>query len=138
VTSLERRLDPDAITWVAQRGDIEPDRLHRRTSEETSLCLVLAFSPAPAEHDELDVALDSGVPMILWNRNGVAPVDFFSEVRATVFADGLGDLPEQVRLLREEAQREKHRRDHLGSCLTLLWDNADRMPEPYVRLRAPD
>jgi NTP-dependent ternary conflict system VMAP-like protein len=57
-----------------------------------------------------------------------------------LLAADLMALPRRTMHLRRQAlstQEGDAPHDHLGLHLTLVFDDADRVPEPYVRLRPP-
>lgn len=77
---------------------------------------------------QLDVALDSGVPVMVWNRRGNAASDRFLEDLAHRLSDGreVTRLPDTVRELRQRAFAAPHER--IPSHLTLLWDDPHSLP----------
>jgi vWA-MoxR associated protein C-terminal domain/Effector-associated domain 2/vWA-MoxR associated protein middle region 0 len=130
------------VCWVSQPREADQEWLFAMLSERSSVCLAMAFPPwgddlGPA--DELWVGLQAGAPIIVWCRDRRDPVRFISEIRDLLSSD-LMSLPQKVLNLRQEAVRTRTKEpahDHLGFHLTLVFDDADRLPEPYIRLRAP-
>lgn len=131
---------------VTQPGEVtgqSPEGLYNTLLSQPSLvALALAFPPAPESPpvaDELAVGLQAGVPVMAWCRGRCEPEDFEDEFRR-VLDLGLLRLPDSVLLLRREALRlhgATAARGHLGFHLTLVFDDADRVPEPYVQLSPP-
>ncbi|MFC4053452.1 hypothetical protein ACFOY4_27515 [Actinomadura syzygii] len=131
------------VCWVTQPGRYGGESLYSMLLAETpSVCLAMAFPPGPDGGDasaELRAALQAGVPIVAWCRRGRDPERFAHEFQELLDTGAL-TLPESVLSLRREALRaldEAPDGDHLGLDLTLLFDDADRLPEPYVRLNAP-
>ncbi|QFG24988.1 hypothetical protein [Actinomadura sp. WMMB 499] len=111
-------------------------------SDPASVCLALAFPPhgdGASAPDELRVALQAGAPVIAWCRSGRTPERFSAEFQ-DLMSHGVLALPDSVLALRREAVAShggQPSADHLGLQLTLLFDDADRFPEPRGRLEAP-
>ncbi|WP_222869209.1 effector-associated domain 2-containing protein [Actinomadura chibensis] len=131
------------VCWVTQPGRYGGESLYSMLLAETpSVCLAMAFPPGPDGGDasaELRAALQAGVPIVAWCRRGRDPERFAHEFQELLDTGAL-TLPESVLSLRREALRALDGApdgDHLGLDLTLLFDDADRLPEPYVRLNAP-
>jgi hypothetical protein len=109
---------------------------------ESTAVLALAFPPWSGEDDEADehwVGLVAGIPVVAWCRDGRYPAQFAREVKELMAAD-LMKLPRRTMELRRQALSsgsEGTGSGHLGLHLTLVFDDADRIPEPYVRLRPP-
>jgi hypothetical protein len=130
-----------AVCWVNDPGEIDGEGLYNSLlSERSTVCLALAFAP-PAEGrsvaDELEVGLQAGAPVLAWCRDQREPRHFAAEFQR-LLDKGLLRLPENALLLRRQAVKTQDPEDaHLGFHLTLVFDNADRVPEPYVRLSPP-
>jgi hypothetical protein len=130
-----------AAWWVTRPGEIDGEGLYNSLLfERSAVCLALAFAPPPGRQsvaDELEVGLQAGAPVIAWSRDQRVARNFPTELQRLLDM-GLLRLPESVLLLRRQAVRTQAAEDaHLGFQLTLLFDNADRVPEPYVRLSPP-
>ncbi|SEG16258.1 hypothetical protein SAMN04489712_103449 [Thermomonospora echinospora] len=128
---------------LPRHADFDEERLYNTlVSDESSVCLALAFIPRneyESPPDELEVGLHAGVPIAVWCRWEREPGRFFAEVQE-LWGQGALELPESVLALRRKALRaldETAAENHLGFQLTLMFDDADRLPEPYVRLSAP-
>jgi len=126
------------VTWVAVSGEYGAERLYAMLAEKSKVCLVMAFAPedGPDLVDELEIGLQAGTPILLWRREAADPQQFITEVSKLLSAD-LMSLPQRVQELRIEAAQAVDDR-HPGNHLTLLFEDADRVPEPYVRLRTPN
>ncbi|MBO2456727.1 VMAP-C domain-containing protein [Actinomadura violacea] len=126
------------VCLVTQRGEFDQEELFSRLAEAPAV-LALAFPPW-AESDEPDehwVGLLSGAPVMAWCRDGRDPARFAREVKDLLAAD-LMKLPRRTMELRRQALSGAGAGSgHLGLHLTLVFDDADRIPEPYVRLRPP-
>ncbi|MGI5323201.1 effector-associated domain 2-containing protein [Actinomadura nitritigenes] len=128
------------VCLVTRRGEYDQEELFSKLSESPAV-LALAFPPwaASDEPDEHWVGLLSGTPVIAWCRDGRDPARFAREVKDLLAAD-LMKLPRRAMELRRQALSagaEEAGTGHLGLHLTLVFDDADRIPEPYVRLRPP-
>jgi hypothetical protein len=125
---------------VIRAGELDHNRLYAALADPAVVCLTMAFPPwgTGNEHpDELWVGLHTaGVPITLWCRNADR---FDKELRDLLDAD-LITLPQRVRDLRRDAVLTGSGgdfADRLGFQLGLLFDLADRVPAPYLRLRPP-
>nr|WP_284466885.1 hypothetical protein [Actinomadura madurae] len=110
------------------------DGLHGRTRAGLP-----PWGDASDEPDEHWVGLLAGVPVVAWCRDGRDPARFAREVKELLAAD-LMKLPRRTRELRRQALAggpDGAGAGHLGLHLTLLFDDAERVPEPYVQLRPP-
>jgi hypothetical protein len=126
------------VCLVTRRGEFQQEELFSKLSEAPAV-LALAFPPWAAgdEADEHWVGLLSGTPVIAWCRDGRDPARFAREVKDLLAAD-LMRLPRRTMELRRQAlSGEGAGAGHLGLHLTLVFDDADRIPEQYVRLRPP-
>jgi hypothetical protein len=111
-------------------------------SEHSSVCLTMAFPPWGGDPDPLDelwVGLQAGIPILAWCRTGRDAERFAAEFQGLLGSDPMS-LPQKVLDLRRQAvlaQGPVPANDHLGLHLTLVFDDADRVPEPYMPLRPP-
>ncbi|MGW3766993.1 VMAP-C domain-containing protein [Actinomadura verrucosospora] len=130
------------VCWVTQPGQYGGESLYSMLlSEPSSVCMAMAFPPRTDGPDsaELRAALQAGAPIVTWCRRGRDPERFAREFRE-LLGTGAMDLPDAVLALRRQALRALDGDGggvHLGLDLTLVFDDADRLPEPYVRLNAP-
>ena len=135
-TQLQRESGTGSVMWLERPGEASQHMLPRLEADDT-LCVVQAYRPR-GDHEEMRAAVLSGVPAIVWNRDGLPPADFARQVRMELFRAGPLGLPGHVRRVRREALSSPAPPDHLGRCVALLWDDPSRLPEPELRLRAPD
>ncbi|URN06708.1 hypothetical protein LUW74_27575 [Actinomadura madurae] len=130
------------VCLVSRRGECDREELFSKLSTASTAVLALAFPPwgdASDEPDEHWVGLLAGVPVVAWCRDGRDPARFAREVKELLAAD-LMKLPRRTRELRRQALAggpDGAGAGHLGLHLTLLFDDAERVPEPYVQLRPP-
>jgi vWA-MoxR associated protein C-terminal domain/vWA-MoxR associated protein middle region 0/Effector-associated domain 2 len=99
------------------------------------LALVLRSVPRSVEPGEVLVAIRTGVPIMLWCRTDSGRLAFENEVRD--LQDVLPVLVEKLRLLRGKARREPRPNTHIGSRISLLWDDPERPVEPVDPPTAP-
>ncbi len=85
--------------------------------------------------DEVSVGLRAGVPLMLWQRDERLAEDFDSVIETLLATDR--DLREGARKLRIEAFSAEDPETHVGSHITLLWDDPYRLVEPAGSLSAP-
>ncbi len=135
--------DPTAVHWLLEPDSRTPNSLRARLIQHDSLVvLAMAFPPkdsAALESDELSASLYAGMPVMLWCRKNDLGPQFEQEIREILIGHGLVELPKQVLHLRQKAD-ETDTASALGRHLTLLWDDADRIPQAFSRnkrLRAP-
>jgi hypothetical protein len=127
---------------VDHRGQYDQEELFSTLSDVSPVVLALAFAPwadPSGEPDEHWVGLLAGVPVIVWCRDDRDPAHFAEEIKDLLAAD-LMALPWRTMQLRRQAlslRTGDSHHDHVGLHLSLIFDDADRIPEPYVRLRPP-
>ncbi|SFN86665.1 hypothetical protein SAMN04489713_103269 [Actinomadura madurae] len=130
------------VCLLSRRGEYDKEELYSRLSKASTAVLALAFPPWAGASDVPDehwVGLVAGIPVVAWCRDGRDPARFAREVKELLAAD-LMKLPRRTRELRRQALSagaEGAGGGHLGLHLTLVFDDADRVPEPYVQLRPP-
>jgi vWA-MoxR associated protein C-terminal domain/Effector-associated domain 2/vWA-MoxR associated protein middle region 0 len=145
LTRHGHQADPGAIHWVDLPNERSPESLRAHLLlDDRPVALALAFPPrrsATLLADELTAGLYAGMPVIVWCRDARSPDQFRQEVLRMLSGRGLAELPGTVRRLRLEADHGTDGGDnHLGRHLTVLFDDAERLPEQYRRrgrLRAP-
>jgi hypothetical protein len=96
--------------------------------------LVLSSVPHGAERGELMVGVRAGVPVMIWHRTESTRPAFEAEVKAM---RDLTELVEKLRLLRAKAKQSSRPDSHVGSRVSLLWDDPDRPVEPLDPPAAP-
>ena len=107
----------DLASWNTQL------RLHR---EYTTV--VLGSPPSePAGGDELQSALNAGIPVVLWDRRSPHSAEAMALLER-LLEGAPTELPRRVRALRTAAAElaPAERRSHPGWHLALLWDDPDR------------
>jgi len=107
----------------------------RLAARRNVVSLVLRSVPEGIEPGEVMVGLRTGVPVMVWQRADSSRSAFDSEVRA--MRDKLPSLAESLRLLRGEAKQASRPESHVGSRVSLLWDDPDRPVEPLDPPTAP-
>ncbi len=127
-----------AVTWAARPDEYGFEQLYALLAEHSQVCLAMSYPPGRGGEpmDELQICLQAGTPIVLWCRAGADP-DHFVHGVAELLATDLMSLPRKIRSLRRRAAQTADA-NHLGNHLTLLFEDADRLPEPYVRLRSPN
>ncbi|MBT2420242.1 hypothetical protein J7F01_13270 [Streptomyces sp. ISL-22] len=119
------------VHWFPEDG-----RAHL-LSEPPPAVVVLSEAPGSAQGDawahgrtdELGEALRAGVPIVLWDRRGLADPAFRAELRDLLERHDLRTLPGVVKALRiATADRDAEANAVVGRHVALLWDDPDRMP----------
>ncbi len=140
------REETAALHWLLEPGTRAPRALRASLLREpTTVVLAMAFPPAESVDlvfDELSAALYAGMPAVLWCRDDKLRPIFEQGVRELLAGRGLTELPARVLQLRQLADELETSEEAaaLGRHVTLLWDDADRMPQSFsrpARLRAP-
>jgi hypothetical protein len=130
---------PERMHWVESPTHVDRDALLSALMAQLSrVCLVMCFSPHAevAGHDVLATGLHSGIPVMIWCRDGRTATRYRAEIQH-LLQHGFVELPRLVHQLRVQSGRHGMASGHLGYHLTLLWDDFDRLPEPDTRLSAP-
>ncbi|WP_158849948.1 VMAP-C domain-containing protein [Saccharothrix deserti] len=144
LTANSGRLDPASVHWLRDKPETSPDSLFAELVLGDAPVAVVMSEP-PAVHtslawDELTATLYAGVPIVVWCREPALSAWFEEEIGRLLESTGLDRLPEHVLRLRRQAGRKNRAQARLGEHITLLWDDADRIPESFTRtgwLRAP-
>jgi len=100
----------------------------RLRDDENITTVVLSASPKhEAGREELQSALNAGVPVILWDRRTPVEPDTARLIGRVARGDPT-QLPHRIRALRTEAATAlpDEQRRHLGWHLALLWDDPNR------------
>lgn len=126
-----QELDESAL-WA---DSAEPAKLRGLTAtlalqDERSL-LVLRHPPAPSSGlrgDAITLGLRAGVPLMVWHRDKRFTEGFENAVHELLRSDR--DLRESARILRGQAFSADDPDLHVGSHLTLLWDDPTRLVLP--------
>jgi vWA-MoxR associated protein C-terminal domain/Trypsin-like peptidase domain len=102
----------------------------------------VTYASSPRE-EWLTVALDAGIPVMLWCRrecpadDAVHPAHakFLADITATLSATDPDRLPDKVAELRQQAITKALKTgggNHIGHSLTLFWDDPGRLPDPPI------
>jgi hypothetical protein len=139
VSAIEFHDGGTAVDWLSGDPLEPPDRLFVKLTEHTApICLLLESTPVPGQCDALLAALRAGIPAVLWSRRPM--VDIRAELSILMPRTGpirLRELPMRVFEFRREAVVNGADNQHLGYHLTLLWDDADRIPDADIPLHMP-
>ncbi|ONI80410.1 hypothetical protein ALI22I_44610 [Saccharothrix sp. ALI-22-I] len=121
--------------WGQANGGWDPTRMAIDLGADDSI-VSLVLSEPPGDRGgrawhEAAMAFRAGIPVILWDHEDCSTTGFHDAVTA-LFADGAVDqLPHRVARLRREALRSNASDvTHAGHGIAVLWDDADRLPEP--------
>jgi transcriptional regulator with XRE-family HTH domain len=122
--AAEHRLAP-----VVRPAIGDPTELRQLTAElaiDHKLTVLALDSAPPAGGPEVLAALRAGVPVIVWNREPLAS-DAFAQDDLRQLFDPEQDPRENVRIMRVKAYGSQDPRRHVGSHLTVLWDDPYRL-----------
>jgi hypothetical protein len=135
-----RSAGPEAVHWLDNQVPVGAEGILSLLVEDDPPVCVVFRQPPPITHDPgQDVAmaaLHGGIPVMIWCRDSDSSVPFRREIERLLADGGLAELPERVRLLRNQAIQLGDPKGHLGLSLTVLWDSADRIPRIY-RIHQP-
>ncbi|MER8073269.1 trypsin-like peptidase domain-containing protein [Streptomyces sp. NPDC094034] len=143
---LDGRAVGEMVVCVCGRGDQHQVALDASFDSDPGLAaLALAGSPqSPPVSGAYEVAVASGVPMMMWKRSSPACErgdsgrcgvpgrqacpgnEFFAELCAVLADTKRDELPETIRRLRSDAQVPPTQEGHLGHHIVLLWDDPRR------------
>ncbi|MEV4516081.1 hypothetical protein AB0K00_44865 [Dactylosporangium sp. NPDC049525] len=131
--------DAAAYYWPTAGADLDRQGvMAEMMREERRVCLVLSY-PGP-DTAGIDAALWGGIcagtPAAVWFRDGHDPDRFHSELEGALSGRTPAELPHLALQIRREAFAQ-NTAEHFGNHLAVLWDDFDRMPEPYVLHTAP-
>jgi hypothetical protein len=110
-------------------------------ADDRIVSLVLSEPPTrvgETGQQEVEAALRSGLPVIIWHRSDCTSLAFREAVSGLVTKGGVGHLPIRAKELRHAALRLEPalREAHVGHHLTVLWDDPERRPDslggPYA------
>ncbi|SFW79247.1 effector-associated domain 2-containing protein [Amycolatopsis australiensis] len=97
--------------------------------------LVLRSVPEGPDPGEVLVGVRTGIPVMIWHRTESARSAFEAEIKS--LRDVLPELVEHLRLLRTRARQAARPDSHVGSRVSLLWDDPERPVEPQDPPAAP-
>jgi hypothetical protein len=128
-----------AVAWLSDDSHRQGNGLFVfLTDPAAPVCLLLKDAPVPDRCGALLTALRAGVPVLLWRRQ--PSVDFEGELAVLMEEVGpvrLAELPWRLFQFRRAAAYDNAGRDHISNHLTLLWDDAERIPDIDTPLRMP-
>jgi hypothetical protein len=129
--------DPGNVHWLRDRPGSGPEGLFAELMlDDAPVAVVMSEPPAARPGlawDELTATLYAGVPIVVWCREPALSAWFEEEFGRLLESSGLDRLPEHVLRLRRQAGRNNRAPARLGEHITLLWDDADRIPESLAR-----
>ncbi|HEX2416746.1 MAG TPA: trypsin-like peptidase domain-containing protein [Micromonosporaceae bacterium] len=115
-------------------------------ADDRHVCLAVPFPPAETEetshNDEFTAGLTAGIPVIVWSREPVDGAEFSVLVGNTLAGYGMLNLPRRMLWLRQSAMATMDGTPPAQYLprMSLLWDDADRIPGSIrrsIRLQAP-
>lgn len=118
------------LIWIPTEEPLANKSLYARLYGSSIICFVLTHVP-PAFSEQnthvFDVLLTSGIPIALWPRKQIKNPEMFNSFLSH---DTVYSLPRLVWEQRKKAMEayERCETDHVGSNLTLLWDDPSRLP----------
>ncbi|HKS47756.1 MAG TPA: hypothetical protein VJT49_22115 [Amycolatopsis sp.] len=131
---LQQQLEGDGTIPVGSCHQPANDDLRKLTAVfEQDPRLVSLILGAPPEaglpgQGQVLVGLRAGIPVMVWHRRDCGSREFIETVEKLLHADGPSHLLERARFVRASALAEGA--DHVGSQLTILWDDPDRLVVP--------
>lgn len=124
---------PDSGYWSTS-GNAESLRAISAAFEQQPALIALVPSAPPqagAEGtDEVVAGFRQGVPVMMWHRENCQSQGFADAVREILHGDDPRDVLERVRVLRLSGYAAGGDLPHVGTKLTLLWDDPDRIVTP--------
>jgi hypothetical protein len=115
-------------------------------ADDRHVCLAVPFPPSDTDeasrNDEFTAGLTAGMPVIVWSREPLDGAEFSVLVRNTLARHGILNLPRRMLWLRQSAMATMDGTPPVRYLpkMSLLWDDADRVPGPFrrpIRLQAP-
>lgn len=121
-----------ATRWLSERA-AEQDRARvfvLLTPPSGPVCVLLTEAPTTDHCEALKLALAAGIPMLLWSRHPRAVLSSgISGLLAGPPPLWLRDLPSKLLQVRVAAAARGAGDDDLANNVTLVYDDADRMPD---------
>lgn len=133
--SSEGAIAPTAGYWSTS-GDADAIRAIMIAFEQTpSLVVFIPSAPPHASSDganEVAAGFRKGVPVMVWHREDCQSTEFVSAVKHMLHGHDSHDVLERARLIRLDGFAAGVR--HVGSQLTVLWDDPGRtvIPNPVA------
>ena len=130
-------LNDPAVGWISAREQENRDRLFATLIDDAAPgCLLLEVAPVPERCNALMAALQAGKPALLWCRH--ATVDLRAALSGLMAqATPLRELPKNTFEFRRRSVSAGADEGSLVYHLTLLWDDADRVPDADSPLYMP-
>ncbi|GAA2107267.1 NYN domain-containing protein [Actinomadura alba] len=121
--SQENRGEQGRIFWVPREM---PDArsLYASLLQADYVCAVFERDPYPGLH----ALRSAGVPAAVWCRTPRFAEEFAARLASLLPGEPVSELPYLVLRLRQEAASVAAPDRHLGSHITLLWDDTDHEP----------
>jgi vWA-MoxR associated protein C-terminal domain/vWA-MoxR associated protein middle region 0 len=120
-----------AICWLSEQA-ADQDRARvfvLLTRPAGPVCVLLAEAPTSDRGQALMLALQAGIPVLLWSRHPQAVLSSaLSGLLAGPPPPWLRDLPSRLLQVRADAAARQADEDDLAHNLTLVYDDTDRMP----------
>ncbi|MGW4208900.1 VMAP-C domain-containing protein [Lentzea sp. NPDC004789] len=109
-------------------------RLQAALSRRSDIVALVLTAPPLAEyqgHDEMSIGVKAGVPLIWLHREDCGSREFTSTVEQLMHDNDPDHLLERVRHARLAAYAKAQDEQHVGSALTVLYDDPDRLVTPH-------
>nr|CEL17035.1 hypothetical protein [Kibdelosporangium sp. MJ126-NF4]CTQ91735.1 hypothetical protein [Kibdelosporangium sp. MJ126-NF4] len=126
-------LTPEAGFWSKPGGELNLRQLTSYFERMSGVVAqVLGAPPAagPSTFDEVAVGLRAGIPVMVWHRENCGLEDFVATAKELLHTEDPGLLLDRVRLVRTNAFASDTQNPHVGSYLTVLWDDPERVVVP--------
>ncbi|MCW2913474.1 MAG: hypothetical protein JWN52_1542 [Actinomycetia bacterium] len=128
-----------AAHWAASEGPADPERLRDwlLTRKDVVACVLSCPPDREPGRSELQMALRTGVPVVLWPRDETTPAEFRDALGGLVERHDLRSLPSDIKLLRGNAMLGKDGTARAALRLTLLWDDPTHFLDGVQPLQPP-
>lgn len=136
---LEKQLDTlgaiaaDSGYW-GMPSEIDSVRHIMSTFEEKPALIALVPSAPPLARnvgaEQVAAGFRKGVPVMIWHREDCLSEEFIAAVKTMLHGDDPHDVLERLRLMRLHGFAAGDSVTHVGTRLTLLWDNPRRKVTP--------
>lgn len=122
--------------WSRSNGGWDLTGMAVDLHDKSIVSLVLSEPPGDrrgrAWH-EAAMAFRAGIPIIIWDREDCSTSRFHEAVNRLFAAGEVRRLPDRLAQLRREALlANESDGPHAGRSLAVLWDDAERLPEPLT------
>jgi hypothetical protein len=129
-----------AVMPVPERAQRNKNQLYARLAGSSApVCLLLQETPDPAAEDGCDglmAALQAGVPVLVWcHESGIGITDALRPLLDE--AAPLAGLPQRILDYRRQVAASEEASKPGVPRITLLWDDADRIPDVESFLDMP-